>query len=240
MTERSCASCENRVDGGLEICPRCERQTSHALGDQVSHFHDLVTALTRMVHMDAPNNGGRSSHGLDWARIGDRFLDEITPEEVERLIAAAPPNQPAAKALHAQRSLLVSWCRLMVEEGIAGYPARNSIGVMSCHLEANLKHLHTHAAAGDLVIEVRDLVKQIVRAIDTPELRKLEVPAPCVVTVNGIPCNGKVWAYLPKERDQFCYMRCRDCGTDWPGESWAKIGHLMIQKREKLESETAA
>ena len=217
-----------------QICQRCETQLSHHLGDMASHRQELIVALTRQVRMAAVNDGGRGSNlALDWKAMGEEYLDKITPAQVEKLIRALPPARPAADAMHSQRATLVSWCRLLVEEMGFGYPPVDSIRAMSMHLEAHMHVWRTHPAAGEFVAEVRDLVRQILKVIDTPPNRTRITVGPCIVQVPPLPpCPGEVEAIVPRDESVPPVMRCKECRTEWGSEQWARTGELIRRKKE--------
>lgn len=242
MTDRTC-TCGEPITDTRTICARCENQLSHHLGDMAAHRQELVVALTRQVRMAAANDGGRgSSLALDWKRMGERHLDTLKPEELRRLVASLPPARPAADAMHAQRALLVAWCRLLVEELDLGYPPRDSVRAMSLHLEAHLPVLHTHPAAPELVAEVRDLVRQILKVIDTPTNRMRVNVGPCPEDdETGDPCIGHVEAVVPRDESVPPMMRCMICRAEWDATQWSRTGVRILRRqgRPTMNAEAA-
>ena len=236
MTTHTCASCDEPAPDGLTICRRCENQTRFNLADQASHYEDLVTAMSRMVRLNGPSDGGRGAdRNLGWAAMGPRFLEDITPEEVRQIAAALPPARVAADALHSQRSLLVSWCRLLVEEGMARrYPA-DTIPAMACFIEAHLKELRKHECAGELVTELKALNRQIMKAVDVPAHRqKVHVgPCPQVLDIGGaqVDCEGQVYALFPRDEEERPVMRCGMCRAEWTAEHWNRVGELITRRK---------
>lgn len=244
MSDQTCSACDNPVRDAF-ICNRCTRQTRHHLADQAAHHGELITALTRMVKMNAANDGGKAaSRALGWTTMGDRFLADITDKELRALVSSLPPARPAADAMHSQRSLLVSWCRLLNDEGIAtGLPA-NTIPAMACFIEVRLQDLRKHECAGELVHELRELHKQIMRAIDTPENRTKVHVGPCPATwVEGIEgggqetvyCQGQIDAIFPRDEEQRPVIKCESCRSEWTPEHWSKIGDTISQRKRTDE-----
>lgn len=225
------------------ICGRCETQLRHHLADQEAHWEELVTALTRQVRMNAPSDGGRGSgSALDWKRMGDRFLDTLGAKEIDRLVASLPPAKAAADALHAQRQMLVSWCRLLVEEMQLDYPPADTVSSMSMHLERNLGVLHTHEAAPELVTEVRDLVRQVLKVIDTPANRMRINVGPCPEDDEaGDPCVGEVVAVVPHDETVPPMMFCAMCRAEWDSKQWSRVGARILRRqgRPTLNAEAA-
>lgn len=215
------------------ICSRCEAQLRHHLADQEAHRQELVTALARQVRMNAPNDGSRGNNlALDWKRMGDRFLDTLGPKEVARLVASLPPARPAADALHAQRALLVAWCRLLVEEMDLAYPPADTIRAMSLHLERHLPVLRRHPAAGELVAEVRDLVRQVFKVIDTPANRMRVAVGPCPQDDEaGDPCVGEVVAIVPHDETVPPVMFCPACRSEWDSKQWSRVGVRILRRQ---------
>src|SRR3712207_5044395 len=100
MTDRTCAACDIPVKDTDTICSRCERQTVAHLADQAAHYEDLLTTLTGMVNVNAPNDGGKGANPhIAWPAMGERYLDSITPDELRRF---SGPARAAAEALHLQ------------------------------------------------------------------------------------------------------------------------------------------
>lgn len=236
MTERTCAGClDNPVRDNVTICRRCENQTRYNLADQAAHYEDLLVALTRMVKMNASNDGGKAaSRALGWVAMGDRYLESFNEAQIRELIAALPPARPAADAMHSQRSLLVSWSRLLVEEDIAsGYPA-DTIPAMACFIEAALPRLRMHECAGELVVEMKALNGQIMKAIDTPQNRQRVHVGPCpqsyTIDVEPEPCEGQVDAIFPRDEEQRPVLRCGTCRTEWTAEHWEKVGKQIMAR----------
>lgn len=233
MTGNICAGCHtNPTRDALTICQRCENQTRCGLADQAAHHRELITALTRMVKMSAGNNGGRGAdRTLSWATMGERFLADITVQELREIASSLPPARPAADAMHSQRSLLVSWCRLLNDEGIArGLPA-DTIPAMACFVEHHLRDLRRHECAGELVREVRDLNAQIMRVIDTPASRTRVHVGPCIVEDDAGVCPGQVEAIIPRDEEKRPVLRCTACGAEWTAEHWKRVGELMSRRR---------
>lgn len=237
MTNNVCAGCrDNPTRDTLTICQRCENQTRYGLADQASHHRELVVALTRMVRMSAGNNGSSRSANrtLAWATMGERFIADITANELREIAATLPPARAAADAMHSQRSLLVSWCRLLNEEGIAqGLPA-NTIPAMACFIEQHLPVLRKHECAGELVFEVRDLNRRIMKVIDAPEMRAQILVGPCVVEDdNGEICPGEIKLLVPRDNDDTRRPKlcCMVCGAEWPNSHWMRLGEMIGQRK---------
>lgn len=255
MSTHQCASCVEPAPQGLTICGRCETQTKYALTDQEAHRQELVTTLTRMVRTQAANDGGRGANlALSWSQMGDRFLDTIEGKELTRILATLPPARKAANALHSQRSLLVAWCRLIMEERYPkiihgpihhgcghdsckvidwSYGPGNSIGWMSAYLRDHMRILRRHPAAGEFVAEIRAVVKRMTDAYDLPRFRQVHC-GPCP----DVSCAGQVVATFPTDEQSPIrpVMRCDACRQEWFAEQWAHVGTLIKRREERMAS----
>jgi hypothetical protein len=221
----------------VTICGRCESQTRHHLSDQEAHRKELMTALTRMTRMQAPNDGGRATNlALAWARMGDRFLESIGGKELQQIIATLPPARRAADALHSQRSLLVAWCRDLAEVYDIPLP-QNTIAAMSGHLGRHMRILRKHPAGGEFVAEIRALVAKMIAAVDLPKTRSRFPVGLCPETFPGDDgpeeCPGKVEAVIPAEEHIRPVMECGHCRTQWFSEQWARAGALILRRSER-------
>jgi hypothetical protein len=196
-----CASCDNPAPDGVVICARCERITSHNLGDMEAHRQQLEVTLTRQARLTAATEGSRSAN---------------TPLVYQEL---------ASDLLGAQRAILASWCRLLHDEVTDDWPRRDTVMSMALHIEAHLTELRKHDAAGELVDEVRQLVTRIVRCIDYPEDRAKVHVGPCPEEPDGEPCPGQLYLHLPYRNDgKRPRVRCAACGTVWFSEQWSRLG----------------
>lgn len=211
--------CGEPLPDARTICGRCERLAGYHLRDQEAHRVDLVVALTRQVRMHAPNNGSRgSSPSLSWLQMGDRYLDSIRPAEIRRLVATLPPARAAADALQAQRALLITWCKKLHDDAGGEWPERPRIGYMADHLRANLRHLHGHPDAPQLVRSLKALAAQVTKAIDIPS-------APARIRVGPCPedgCSGTIEGTFP--HDQPPMMGCTGCDMEWNTTQWTRLG----------------
>lgn len=233
MSDRTCAACSNPAQQGVEICKRCERRTVYHLADQVSHRAELEVALTRMVKMQAANDGGRSTPtSVAWAVMGPRYLDSIRSREIAEFIAKSPPARKAADALHSQKALLVSWVRLLVDDN-PGLPIpADTIASLAGHLSHWMPLLRRHEVAGEFVAELQALVDDIMAVIDTPENRTKVHVGRCILTLeDGTPCVGEVWAIVPADIDKRPKLACRYCGHEWYGEQWATVGEKIMKRK---------
>lgn len=217
--DRTCP-CGTPVDDTF-ICAKCEWQLRIDLGDQEAHRRELLTTLARQVRMAPPPDGGRSSSNpaMEWKRFGNRHLDTITREELNRVIARLPPARPAGDTLSAQQALLVAWCRLLVDDLGLGLPPGATVQAMSLHLERHMDVLRKHEAVPELRAEVRDLVARVWKVIDTPENRVRLNLGPCPEDdETGDQCTGEVIATMPWDDRLPITMRCPICKTEWAGD----------------------
>jgi hypothetical protein len=241
MSERTCTACSNPAQQGVEICKRCERRTVYHLADQESHRVELEVALTRMVRMQASNDGGRSTPThVAWAGMGVRFLDTIKSREIAEFIAKSPPARTAADALHSQRSLLVSWVRLVMDDNPGLPMPADSIASLSGHLSHWMPLLRRHEAAGEFVTELQALVDEIMVVIDTPENRTRILVGPCPETLvehlenqadREFSCPGQVEAIVPHDEVKRPKMVCRYCKAEWMAEQWLRTGTRILRKQ---------
>lgn len=233
MSDHAC-TCGEPAQTGCSICRSCERKLKHNLADMESHRRELLVALARQVRMTAPNDGGRSTMGLEWASMGDRFLADLSEKEVQRILASLPPGRKAADALHAQKALLVAWVRMFIEENANLPMPADTVASLSAHLASWLPIARKHEAAGEFVAEVRDLVQRIFVVIDTPKNRTKITVGPCPETlVEGTeeePCPGQVVAVVPADEEIRPTMSCGYCHAEWPPEQWHRAGQRILKR----------
>lgn len=225
---RTCAVCPEPVRENYTICKGCTRRTRIKLADQEANRQELLIAFAKDVRMTAPNDGSRGSDpGLAWAKLGEKYLDDITRNDTAR----RPYDHRAADLLREQHAVLVSWCLMLRDEQQAPEPA-NTVAAMACHVEAWLDRLALHEAAGELVAEFRDLEIRIMRVIDLPEFRTRITVGPCVVELDdGSPCTGEVEAIIPRDEGTRPAMRCKACRSEWMPEQWNRIGTLIMRRK---------
>jgi hypothetical protein len=234
-----CQACDSEVRDTY-ICPRCESDTRARLQRQGFYYRQLLTVLTRMTRTEALNDGGRAaSLTLAWAQMGDRFLDSIEGAELARILASLPPARRAANAMHSQRSLLVSWCRLLHEDAGITLPA-DLIATMGHHLANNLHILRKHEAAGELVHEIRALETRIVQVIDLPTERTRIKVGPCPNTYpdgdgDDTHCIGEIEAVVPVDVTASAYMKCGTCRAEWPSREWYITGPAIQARKAQLD-----
>lgn len=233
MTAPTCTACDNPAQSGCTLCRSCERRTSHHLGDMESHREELTTAMARQAVFVAQSDGGKSAaNNLDWQRMGERYLDSLTPGELERIRRGLPPQPTAAELLHDQRAVLSSWCRLINEEIDHTWPRRDTIRAMSLHIESRLPELRKHEAAGELAHEVADLVRRIMACIDKPADRARINVGPCPQVLEDQGCSGQVVAVIPHDNEVRPVIKCGSCGSEWLAEQWARLGRTIQQRKE--------
>jgi hypothetical protein len=236
----TCQACTSTAPDGVSICGKCETDTRARLRQQEFYRQELLTVLARLTRTQALNDGGRAtSLTLAWAQMGDRFLDTIEGRELRKIIASLPPAWKAASALHSQRSLLVSWCRLLNEEAGVALPA-DSVAAMAVHVHDQMPILRKHEAAGELVAEVRAIVGRIVKVIDLPDERTRVEVGPCPNLWpndegQDEPCPGQVTAHVPVDVTAVAYMRCGACRAEWPSREWYITGPRIQARQEQLE-----
>jgi hypothetical protein len=189
------------------------------LDDQAGHRRELMVALARQVRMNAPNNGGQGSAlNLLWRRMGDRYLDSLKPEELRELVASLPPARPAADALHAQRALLVAWCRKLPD-----LPERDSVAAMAAHLRTHIDRLHVHPEAPELVVRLKRLEYRVMRVVDRPANRMRVKVGRCP----EVNCTGTVEAIVPHEAPPM--IRCPSCQREWDSTQWTRLGARILR-----------
>lgn len=230
MTTRTCPVCAEPVRDQHVVCKGCVTRTRGKLADQEALRQELDVAQARDVRMQAPNDGGRSAD---------------TP---------LPYDERASELIHEQHNILVGWVRLIHEELIGrpqqgptcrgncgcqscreirrGRMPANTIAAMACHIEAWLDRLALHEAAGELVTEIRDLERRILRALDYPDWRKFPV-GPCIVQLeDGTMCPGEIEARLPTDEQKHrAVLLCKECGAEWHSEQWMRLGTMIIRRK---------
>jgi uncharacterized Zn finger protein (UPF0148 family) len=202
VTRRTCGACDNPAPDGVVICARCERITSHNLGDMEAHRQQLEVTLTRQARLTAATEGSRSAN---------------TPLVYQEL---------ASELLGAQRATLASWCRLLHDEVTDDWPRRDTVMSMALHIEAHLTELRKHDAAGELVDEIRQLVTRIGRCIDYPEDQMRTVIGVCpTVYEDETRCAGQVVLHQPR-----MFADCRACGKVWESKQLAALGRHILNR----------
>jgi hypothetical protein len=237
MSDTTC-QCGEPAQTGCELCRACERKLKHNLADMEAHRRELLTALTRMVRMTAPNDGGRSTPNLAWSSMGDRYLESISEAEVARILATLPPAVKPAQELHAQKSLLVSWARSFMQDNDRLPMPADTVASLSAHLASWLPYIRKHEAAGEFVAEVREQVRRIFTVIDTPANRTRITVGPCPETLaedghGEQECPGQVVAIIPADEDIRPTMTCGYCKTEWAPEQWHRAGQRILKRAGK-------
>jgi hypothetical protein len=204
VSQRTCASCDNPVRDQITICGRCERITSHHLGDMEAHRAELEITLTRQARLTAPTEGSRSAN---------------TPLGYQEL---------ASDLLGALRATLASWCRLVHDEISSTWPNADTVAAMALFLEHHLRELRKHEAAGELVDEIRQLVVRVMACIDYPEDRARIYVGLCPEETQDGRCVGQLSLHLPYANDgKRPSVQCVVCGTVWYAEQWTRLGSRM-------------
>lgn len=217
-----CAACENPVHDHFVICSRCQSQTLYSLGDQEAHRAELETVLAKQTRYQPQSDGGRSADpALGWSQIGDQWLDDVDLDQHPVTYGKA-----AADCLHAQRGLLVAWCRLLADDMQAPLPA-DTVSAMALHLIRWLPVLAKHEAGGELVAEIRALVARIYRVIDAPSERSRIHVGPCP----NDDCPGQVMAVFPADPERESSMFCQACGSAWRPEQWHNVGPKILERK---------
>jgi hypothetical protein len=217
MPDRKCAACDQPVTDSDEVCRDCVKRTRRRLAKQPELAHELEVAMTRQARMAEQSDGGRSAE---------------TPV----------PFVPAAAAvIHAQRSTLVAWCRLVSEEGIGQPATGDRIGELAVCISLALPVLRKHEAAGELVREIQQVTERAVRVVDLPPNRLQFVAGPCPESFDGDPCSGFVEITVPRDESEPPMARCGACRTEWRSEHWLRMGHRIAQRveREQRQRELA-
>jgi hypothetical protein len=202
MTQRTCAACDNAIRDSVQICGRCERITSHHLGDMEAHRAELEITLTRQARLTAPTEGSRSAN---------------TPLGYQEL---------ASDLLGALRATLASWCRLVHDEISDTWPNADTVAAMALFIEAHLRELRKHEAAGELVDEIRQLVVRVMACIDYPEDRTRTVIGRCTMFYDdGKRCPGEVMLHQPR-----MFADCAACGRVWESQHLASLGRQILNR----------
>jgi hypothetical protein len=241
MSDATC-QCGEPAQTGCELCRACERKLKHNLADMEAHRRELLTALTRMVRMTAPNDGGRSTPNLAWSSMGDRYLESISEPEVARILATLPPAVKPATELHAQKSLLVSWVRLFMDDNDRLPMPADTVASLSSHLASWLPFIRKHEAAGEFVAEVREQVRRIFAVIDTPANRIRQIAGPCIERYTDEYgrvdyCPGQIEMVVPRDEDEPARLHCLACQKEWDPTQWTRAGILILRREDELKKQ---
>lgn len=229
MSRRTCVSCDNPVKDQITICSRCERQTSQHLGDMEAHRAELEVTLTRQATFNASLKNDAIPLRPDpnvWDQRDSRPL-RARYGASQSSAAPVPYDGTASDLLGAQRAILASWCKLVHDEIDEAWP-RDTVSAMSMFIEAHLRDLRKHEAAGELVEEIRDLVGRIMRCIDYPEDRAKIHVGPCPEQTEDEQCPGQLYLHLPYRNDgKRPRVKCSACGTVWFAEQFHRLGYRI-------------
>jgi hypothetical protein len=100
--------------------------------------------------------------------------------------------------------VLGSWVRLVCEERHLAWPARHREEDLAAWLSAQLGWISQQEFAGEVALELRDLMWQI-RGIARVEVRTRAVSRPC----------PRCQMMTLSRTDHDVYTRCSNCGTAW-------------------------
>lgn len=232
--DRTCDGCHDNPVHDTFVCGRCQRVTQTHLADMENHRRELLVVLARQTRYD--EQGAQTSDpNLAWARI----IDDVA-EDVDLREHPVPYSRSAARVLHSQRSMLVSWCRMLHDEYGAILPP-DTVAAMSRMLSRWSTRLATHAAAGEYVHEVRALVRAIWPVVDVPKVRAEFPVGPCphdFAQPGGDEhewCTGQVWARVPADEERRPILHCLACDAIWYSEQWHNVGPL-IARRKAIEA----
>jgi hypothetical protein len=204
---RTCA-CGQPLHDQEEACRDCVKHTRRRLAKQPELAHELEITVTRQARMEEANDGGRSAE---------------TP---------VPFVPLAASVMHQQRATLVAWCRLIAEEGIGPLPEGESIGALAAHIGIHLPTLRNHAAAPELVAEIKHVTEKAIAAVDLPKNRLQFIAGECPEQYDGW-CAGHVIITVPRDESAGRSMAaCTACRMEWDPTQWLRLGHRIEQRRQ--------
>jgi hypothetical protein len=242
MIERRCA-CGKPLRDQATFCGDCLHRTRNHLANQAAWLTDIETELARLARKTAANDGGRASATTGWAQAGDVYLDDVTQELLREWDRR---KRAAANVMHEQRALLVSWTRLITDEGLARNTdwLINSVPVMAAYIEATLPKLRLHEAGPELVYEFRTLAAHVLRVIDSPQDRARIPAGPCCEEYaddygRKEPCPGLVTAYVPADESIPPVMRCGTCKIEYRSERWLRAGIRIQERAEQIKAQRA-
>jgi len=238
VTDRTCC-CGKPLRDQQTVCGDCVNRLRRHLADQAAHLDDLETELARQTKKVAVNDGGRASDATGWIQAGDRYLETITADDLREWDRRA---RAAAAVIHEQRNLLVSWCRLALDEHLAQRWPADTIPAMSALLVSALPRIRQHDAAPDLVAEFRALNAKILKVIDTPENRTRIHVGPCAEQYTNEsnqqePCPGEVEAIVPADESIPPVLRCRACKVEYRSDQWVRAGSRIIHRKAQMEEQ---
>jgi hypothetical protein len=236
--DRSCA-CGRPLRENQTICADCVHRTRNHLANQAAWLEDIEVELARLARKTAANDGGRASDASMWAQAGDVFLDQITAEALREWDRRA---RAAADVMHEQRALLVAWCRMLVDEGIARELPRNTVWAMSAKINTHLYELRSHDAGPELVAEFRTLSYRIIKVIDSHENRTRIHVGPCPEEYTDEyqrkePCPGQIEAIVPADETIAPVMRCGACKVEFRSDQWVRAGHRIQQREAQMRQQ---
>lgn len=197
------------------LCYGC----GHRLEGYLTDLHDLNgelhTALTRMVRMSDRVDGGRSA---------------------EKPLVF---NQAAAEAIRLIRSTLVAWIREIAEDTGTPLPQRATVTTLTDWLLSQLGEIIAHREDAPMLHdEIRFLRNRAQCVVDLPINRTTFEAGPCPEMVDGGPCDGIVWAVVPRDEDKRPRLECRNgCRAVWYAEQWHRTGERIAGRRQALDPE---
>ncbi len=219
----TCPVCAKASRDGLPCwdCVRCARRD---LAEIPWLYLDTRRAALGLVRL-GDRNGGRSA---------------TTP---------LPVNLQASALADRVRAGIVGWVRIAVERG-ADWPT-GRVSDMAPLLADRMHDLRHHEAAAELMADVSRWTADMVRTINRPAVRRIEVgPCPLDVTdADGTltPCTGTVWAIFPTSGADdappvhAACSWCCDPDADpapglWVAEQWRTLGRLIAKRKADDEA----
>lgn len=195
------------------LCYGCDHRLQGYLTDLEWLNGELHTALTRMVRMTERGEGGRSAE------------------------TALVFNQTAAERIRLNRATLAAWAKLIADDTAAPRPVNNATRVLVDWLTHQLPEMITHREDVTAFLdEIRNCRNESQRIVDLPVNRSTFEAGPCPEDVEDHPCDGIVWAVIPRDPDKRPRLECRGCRSVWYAEQWERTGRRIVARAGKVSA----
>ncbi|MGI5288047.1 hypothetical protein ACQEVF_32545 [Nonomuraea polychroma] len=192
---------------GLNLCAGCHA----ALG---RHLHDLPD-LHADVLAELPTAGDSAGPAVSGSR---------TPP--------LPFNPRAGDLLSQMRHDLARITSIVaIERGLIGPPPNP--GAQCAWLERHTDWLAAHPDAGAFKDVFAELVGRAYNVIDPARLPL--VIGPCVEAVDGVPCDGMLFATVRRDGDPTpSVIYCDVCPLELDTTQWHRFGRRYLRARERM------
>jgi len=167
----------------LLLCDSCIWQLEADLGSVPQLVYQLNLTITRQSRLGNRNGSRATTRGL-------------------------PYDVRASDSLNSLRWVLLGGVRVLAKDDRAFYPVSDKILAMAAWLRSRTDLIAVHEAAGDLWLEITDVIHRGRQAVDAPRQRVYAGPCWAKHPQTGLECLEHLYA-----RPGATHVACRACGT---------------------------